>query len=101
MQMRPEKPIRLSSHARARARERGASEEEIREVVLKGAREPARHGSWQVTHRLPGGGRSPVDGMRYNEKTIQVVFVDEPDEIVVVTVKVFYRGREEPDEDRV
>jgi hypothetical protein len=99
--MRQEKPIRLSSHARTRARERGATEEEIRQTILKGVWEAAKRGNWQVAHRLSGGGRSPFDGMRYNEKTLEVILADEPDEIVVVTVKVFYRDREEPDEDRV
>ena len=33
--------------------------------------------------------------MRYNEKTVEVVFADEPEEIVVVTAKVFYSGMEE------
>lgn len=95
------KPIRLSHHALIRAHERGASEEEVRQAVLYGVRELARRGKWQARYRLPYGGRSPFDGMRYNEKTIKVIFADGPDEIVVVTVKVFYRDQEDPDEDRV
>jgi len=39
--------------------------------------------------------------MLYNEKTIEAVYADEPDEIVVVTVKVYYAGREEQHEHRV
>jgi len=42
-----------------------------------------------------------VDDKRYNEKTVEVIFAEEPDEIVVVTVKVYYSGLEEQDEDRV
>jgi hypothetical protein len=36
--------------------------------------------------------------MRYNEKTIEAVYADEPHEIVAVTVKVYYAGREESHE---
>jgi len=33
--------------------------------------------------------------MRYDQKTVEVIFAEEPAEIIVVTVKVFYAGREE------
>ena len=93
------KPIRLSHHALIRAHERGATEEEVRQAVLHGVRESARRGKWQARYRLPYGGRSPFDGMLYNEKAVEAVFADEPNEIVVVTVKVFYRDQEDLDED--
>lgn len=37
------KAVRLTNHAREQARERGASEEEVREAIAKGSREPAKH----------------------------------------------------------
>lgn len=38
------KSIRLTTHAREQAVERGATEAEVKEAVRKGAREPARQG---------------------------------------------------------
>jgi hypothetical protein len=65
-----------------------------------GGNRPKRS-KWQARWRFPYGARSPVDDKRYNEKTVEVIFAEEPDEIVVVTVKVYYSGLEEQDEDRV
>ena len=89
------KTIRLSQHAIRRALLRGATEDEIRVVLGRGTREPARRGKWQVRWSFDYGGASPVDGRRYREKAIEVIFADEPDEIVVVTVKVYYSGGED------
>ena len=89
------KPIRLSDHARRRALLRGASEEEVKETVARAPREPARRGKWQARSRCAYGGRSPIDGRRYGGKTVEVVFAEESDEVVVVTVKVYYAGRED------
>ena len=95
------KAVRLSEHARKRALLRGASEEQIREVLGRGRREPAKRSKWQARWRFPYGARSPVDDKRYNEKTVEVIFAEEPDEIVVVTVKVYYSGPEDSDENRI
>ena len=38
------KPIRLSQHAQEQAKERGATETEVKEAVRKGSREPAARG---------------------------------------------------------
>ena len=40
----PMKLIRLTDHAREQARERGASEVDVREAIAKGSREPAKSG---------------------------------------------------------
>ncbi len=93
------KSIRLSEHARKRGLLRGASEDEIMEVLAFGSRKPARRGKWQIGWRFSYSSRSPIDGKRYREKTVEVIFADEPEEIVVVTVKVYYSGLEEKDED--
>lgn len=72
------KPMRLSEHAWVRCRERGATEAEVKETVLRGPRVPARRGKWKVRWRFMGAYCSPFDGMRYNEKTIEAVYADEP-----------------------
>jgi len=74
---------------------RGASEDEIMETLATGAREPAKRGKCQTRRRFAFRVRSPIDGKWYNEKTVEVVFADEPSEIVVVTVKVYYAEPEE------
>lgn len=89
------KTIRLSQHATRRALLRGATEDEIRVALARGTREPARRAKWQVRWPFDYGGASPVDGRRYRRKTVEVIFADEPDEIVVVTVKVYYSDRED------
>ena len=93
------KPIRLTEHARKRAVQRGASEDEIREAVSSGSREPGRRGKWQARAEFLRPFRSPVDGKVYNRRTVEAIFADELDEIVVVTVKVYYSRGESEGED--
>ena len=87
------KPILLTLHAAKRARLRGATEEEVRQVVTNGDREPAKWGKLLARKRFVGAIRSPFDGMLYNERTVEVVFIDEADRVVVITVKVYFAGR--------
>jgi len=87
------KPILLTQHAIKRARLRGATEAEVREVVAGGDREPAKWGKLLARKRFVATTRSPFDGMLYNEKTVEVVLADEPDQVVVITVKVYFSGR--------
>ena len=89
------KLIVISHHANLRAKERGASEEEIREVLYRGSWEPAKRGKQQARWNFVCNVKSPVGGKYYTEKTVEVVFAEEPDKLIVVTVKVFYTGREE------
>ena len=87
------KHILLTLHAIRRARLRGATEEELREAVTHGDREPAKWGKFLARRRFVAPTRSPSDGMLYNEKTVEAIFADEPDQVVVITVKVYYSGR--------
>ena len=83
------KPIHLTRHARVRAAMRGATEGEVRETVLRGNREPARRGKWQARWRFAlRGGPEREEGC--TAKTVEVVFADEAEALVVVTVKVYY-----------
>jgi len=95
------KRIRLTEHAQRRAVQRGASEDEIKAAVSGGRREPARRGKWQARVTFPMPFRSPVDGKVYNAKVVEAVFAEERDQIVVVTVKVYYSVGESESEDRV
>jgi hypothetical protein len=83
-----EKPIRLSGHARDQLFFRGGTEQEVVEVI--------RTGPWRAAEmgRLESQKDFPFNAMwhrrRYATKRVRPIFVDEPDEIVVVTVYVYY-----------
>jgi len=40
------KPIRLTQHAKEQCEERGATEDEVRQAVTQGSREPAKKGRY-------------------------------------------------------
>jgi len=81
-------PITIIDHARERMVERGASEDEVRIALEEGtlgevkigrkAKEKifAYDGFWQ--------------GQRYPQKKVRVIYVEEGDELVVLTVYVYY-----------
>jgi hypothetical protein len=80
--------IRIDSHTLERAAERGASSEEIIDVITSGYKVPAKYG------RL---GKSKIFdfkqtrlGRYYEQKRIEVFFAIEGDVIVTATVYVFY-----------
>jgi hypothetical protein len=80
--------IRIDPHTLIRAKERGADETEIKDVILTGDPIPAKSG------RL---GKAKVysfgmlrNGKRYAEKRIEVFYVSDHGTFVTVTVYVFY-----------
>jgi hypothetical protein len=83
-----EKPIRLSNHAILQCGERGVSIDEVIETIRNGIREPAKKNRYQCKQNF-----------QYNDfwydsfysiKQVSPVFVEEENEIVVVTVYSFY-----------
>ena len=84
------KPIRLSRHARDQVRLRGATDAEVIATIQAGAWQPARRGRFQARRSFAFGQRSPVSQQVYAFKTVHAIFADEPNEIVVVTVLVYY-----------
>jgi len=80
--------VRIDPHTRDRAKERGTTESEIREVIEAGDPVPSK------CDRI---GRSKVFefnkerlGRYYAQKRVEVHYVLEGDEAVTVTVYVFY-----------
>lgn len=92
----PPKRIRFSVHAEDQMNLRGASESEAVQVIRTATWEPAKRGRQQARGRFTFGGPSPVNQQIYRFKTVDVVFVDDAEEIVVVTVKVYYSNAEDP-----
>jgi len=83
------KKVHLSRHASMRALMRGATEKEVLETIERGIAEPAKRGKWQSRCHFPGE-YACADGKSYIGKTVEVIFAEEPDALVVVTVKVYY-----------
>jgi len=96
MTERREFPIVLSIHATDRLAQRGATLEEVSKTVRKGVWHPAKRGKLHTAKRYEFGELSPVNGRLYRYKTVDVVFVEEPERIFVVTVKVYYSNEGGP-----
>ena len=83
-----EKPIRLSNHAKIQCKERGVKEEEVFETIINGFREPAKK------NRILCKQNFQYNDFWYDSfyhiKQVTPVFVEEENEIVVVTVYSYY-----------
>ena len=82
------KTIRLTNHAREQARERGASEAEVRNAVTNGARQRAKHGRELCRYNFPYD--QDWQGRHYRIKQVVPVIKEKTKEIVVITVYTFY-----------
>ena len=82
------KPIRLSGHARQQLAYRGASEGEVVEAIRTADWAPAELGRLECRKDVAFG--AEWHGKRYATKQVRPIFVEEEDEIVVVTVYVYY-----------
>ena len=83
-----EKKIRLSKHAELQANERGASFEEIVEAINHGVREPAKNNRLQSKENFQF--NNFWNDTLYTIKQVAPVFVEENDEIIVITVYTYY-----------
>ena len=87
--------VSIISHARARAEERGVSESEIKQTVLGGIEFAAKAGR-KAKEKIFGYHREWL-GREYEQKKVQVIYLETGEEIIVITVKAFYgRFGEEP-----
>jgi hypothetical protein len=82
------KPIRLSGHARQQLAFRGTTEEEIVSAIRGDAWEAAEGGRLECRKDFVFG--ALWNGRHYAHKQVRPVFVEEPEEIIVVTVYVYY-----------
>lgn len=80
--------IRFSKHARLQMEERGVEEEEVREAVRTGEKLPAKYG--RKKFRKNFGFDRQWGNKFYKTKQVVPVTIEEKDEIIVVTVLVFY-----------
>lgn len=80
--------IRIDPHTLERAEERGTNEEEIKDVIINGFLVPAKHG------RI---GKAKIYDFKmkrldkyYEQKKVEVIYTQESEAIVTVTVYVFH-----------
>ena len=88
------KTIRFSPHALDQMRLRGAVMEEVSKTVETSSWQQAKYGKQQARKSFPFGQPSPINQRVYSHKTVHVIFVEEPDEIVIITVLVYYGEQE-------
>jgi hypothetical protein len=87
-QEEPFKPIEFTAHALHRMRERGASDQNVREAIRIGQKEPAERGLFM--YRLNVEFKGEWDGRYYAVQQVVPVAAEDTDRIVVVTVYTFY-----------
>lgn len=80
--------IRLSGHAKSQLAFRGASEQEVLDAIRTSAWQPAELGRLEC--RKDYAFHAEWNGHWYETKQVRPIFVEEPEEIVVVTVYVYY-----------
>ena len=86
--MGTKKRIRLSQHTKEQAHYRGCNEGEILETIRTSHWEKAELGRLQCKKDFPF--NKMWNDKEYKTKQVKPVFIEEKDEIVVVTVYVYY-----------
>lgn len=82
------KPIRLSGHATEQLRRRGATEDEIRSAIQEANWLPVEKGRFECRKDFLFD--AEWNKKHYMTKQVRPIFVDEPDEIVVITVYSYF-----------
>ncbi|MBS1251312.1 MAG: hypothetical protein MAG451_00344 [Anaerolineales bacterium] len=88
-----DKPIAFSIHSKKQMSLRGATQAEVRETIWTSTWQPVRKNRQQARKTFDFGKPSPVNQQVYAKKTVHAIFVDEPGQIVVVTVLVYYHDQ--------
>ena len=82
------KPVHLSGHALSQLTRRGASEDEVTETINTSAWQPAELGRLECCKNFAFG--REWNGKFFQTKQVRPIFVEEANEIVVVTVYSSY-----------
>ncbi len=82
------KPIKLSAHAHSYASKRGFTAAEVEETIQSCPWKPAELGRLECIKSFPF--NREWNGKNYVTKQVRPIFVEEADEIVVVTVYTYY-----------
>ena len=84
----PHKPIRLSGHASGYRSRRGFTKAEVETTIRTSRWLLAQRNRLEATMDFPF--NDDWNGKRYATKRVRSVFVEEADEIVVITVYTYY-----------
>ena len=82
------KSIRLSGHAQGRLQGRGTTEQEVIAAIQTEPWQPAERGRLECRKNFAF--NAEWNGRHYVTKQVRPVFADDPGEIVVVTIYVYY-----------
>jgi len=82
------KPVRLSEHARQQLRSRGATAQEVIDSIRTEKWQPAELGRLECRKNFSF--HAEWNRTYYTRRQVRPIFVEESDEIVVVTVYVYY-----------
>ena len=80
--------FRLTEHAKERAVERGTTQEEIQKVLTKGKETKAKEG--RRGKEMVFEYRKDWLGKTYPQKKGKGIYIEEDNENIVITVKVYY-----------
>jgi hypothetical protein len=83
-----EKPIILSNHALLQCKERGVEINEVKETIRNGVWEPAKKNRFSCKQNFQY--NDYLYDSFYAIKQVEPVFVEETNEIVVITVYSYY-----------
>ena len=83
-----DKPIRLSNHARGYLVRRGFTETEVHEAIRTCPWQPAQRERQEAMKDFPY--QALWNGILYSTKRVRPIFVEDPTEIVVVTVYTYF-----------
>ena len=89
------KPIRFSQHALEQMRLRGATQQQVEEIIQTSDWSPAKGNRLQARKVFTFGLPSPINKQIYAFKRIQAIFVDNDDQIVIITALVYYLDEED------
>jgi hypothetical protein len=84
------KTVIISQHAQLQMLLRGADESEVLKVIEQGQWMPAKYERFQSKLRFNFDKPSPINGIAYRFKDVEAIFKEEEEQIIVVTVKVYY-----------
>ena len=88
MDKAPMKPVRLTKHASGYCDGRGFTLAEVEAAIRTAPWGPAEPGRLECRKDFPFG--AEWNGRPYTTRQVRPVFVDEPNEIVVLTVYTYY-----------
>lgn len=82
------KPVRLSAHALSYTTKRGFTTAEVEKAIQDSSWEPTELGRLQCRKDFPFG--REWNGKVYETKQVRPIFVEQTDEILVITVYTYY-----------